>query len=165
MASEQTNAKDAIAQVVAEAARAAIQALAVAGAERTQNVGPRLGRFTMKQPIFNWEAEDRYNELKNFRLEVNNIFKSYNMPQTEQLVIIKNWLGRKSLQFIESLTQMEQERCNTMEGLFTTFNNKFKPQLKKTIKSLQFCKLSRQTKENAEEWMGRLRFAAVECNY
>ena len=78
----------------------------------------------MKQPNFNWEAEDKYNKLKNFRLEVNNIFKSYNMSQTEQLAIIKSWLGRKGLQFIESLTQMEQERYNTTEGLFTKFNNK-----------------------------------------
>ena len=61
--------------------------------------------------------------------------------------------------------QMEQERCNTTEGLFTTFNNKFKPQFNETIKSLQSFKLIRQTKENAEEWMGRLRLAAVEYNY
>ena len=66
---------------------------------------------------------------------------------------------------MESLTQMEQERCNNMEGLFTILNNKFKPQFTETIKSLQFHKLSRKTKENAEEWMGRLRLAAVECNY
>ena len=52
-----------------------------------------------------------------------------------------------------------------MEGLFTSFNNKFKPQFIETIKLLQFHKLSRQTKENAEEQMGRLRLAAVECNY
>ena len=42
---------------------------------------------------------------------------------------------------------------------------KFKPQFNKTIKSLQFCKLSRQNRENAEEWMGRLRLAAIDCNY
>ena len=33
------------------------------------------------------------------------------------------------------------------------------------IKSLQLCKLSKQSEENAEEWMGRLRLAATECNY
>ena len=87
------------------------------------------------------------------------------MPQAEHITIIKNWLGRKGLQFQESLTQMEQERCNTMEGFFTTSNNKFKPQYNETIKSLKFCQLGRQTNENAEEWMGRLRLAAIECNY
>ena len=69
---------------MAEATRAAIQAMAAAGAERAPNAGPGLGRPLMKQPTFNWKAEDKYNELKNFRLEVNNIFKLYNMPQTEQ---------------------------------------------------------------------------------
>ena len=60
---------------------------------------------------------------------------------------------------------MEQERCNTMEGFFKTLNNNFKPQNNETIKSLQFHKLDRQTTENAEEWMGRFRLAAIECNY
>ena len=52
-----------------------------------------------------------------------------------------------------------------MEGLFTTVRNKFKPQYNETIKSLQFHKLGRQMNENREEWIGRLRLAAVECNY
>ena len=86
------------------------------------------------------------------------------MPQAEQIAII-NWLGRKGLQFFESLIQMEQERCDTKEGLFTALNSKFKPQYNDTIMSLHFCKLCRQMNENADEWMGRLRLAAVECNY
>ena len=61
--------------------------------------------------------------------------------------------------------QMEHKRCNTTEGLFITLNNKFKPHFNETIKSLQFCKLGRQTKENTEEWMGWLRSVAVECKY
>ena len=40
MASEQTNTYEAIVQAVTEATRAAIHAIPVAGAERTQNVGP-----------------------------------------------------------------------------------------------------------------------------
>ena len=55
----------------------------------------------MKQLSFNWEADDKYSKLKAFRLEVNNILTMYN-TQTEQLAIIKNWLGRKNMQFIES---------------------------------------------------------------
>ena len=80
MASEQRNTEEAIAQAVDEARRAAIQAMVVAGAETIQNTGPRLGRPMMKQPTFNWEAEDKYNELKIFRLEVNYIFKLYSTP-------------------------------------------------------------------------------------
>ena len=39
----------------------------------------------MKQPTFSWEAEDKYNELKTFKLEVNNILSTYNSPQNDQL--------------------------------------------------------------------------------
>ena len=49
----------------------------------------------MKQPTFNWEAEDKYNELKNFRLDVNNIFKSHSMTQAEQITIIKKLVRQK----------------------------------------------------------------------
>ena len=47
------------------------------------------------------------------------------------------------------LRQAEQEIYNTVEGLFDTSNNKFYPQHSVTIKFLQYCKLSRQTSENA----------------
>ena len=43
----------------------------------------------MKQPSFNLEADNKYSELKNFSLEVNNILATYNRPQTEQLAIEK----------------------------------------------------------------------------
>ena len=43
----------------------------------------------MKQPTFNWEAEDKYHELKNLTSEVNNVFKLYNMQQMENIAIIK----------------------------------------------------------------------------
>ena len=62
------------------------------------------------------------NVIKHFRLEVNNAFKSYNMPQTGKITSIKKWLGRKGLQFLETLTQKEQKGCNTTEGLFTMLN-------------------------------------------
>ena len=60
--------------------------------------------------------------------------------------------------------QAEQERCNTMEGLFTILN-KLNPQTDETVRSLQFYKSVRQPNENVEEWEGRLKLAAVECNY
>ena len=44
----------------------------------------------MKQPIFDWEADDNNNELKNFMQEVNTIFESYKMLQTERVAIINN---------------------------------------------------------------------------
>ena len=52
-----------------------------------------------------------------------------------------------------------------LEGLFETLTNKFRLQFNETIKSLHFCKLSRQDVESTEKWMGRLQLSAVECNY
>ena len=96
-----------------EVARVTLQTMAAARAGRTQNVGPRLGGFIMTQPTLNWEAEDTCNELKNLILGVNNMFKSYSMPQAEQITIIKKWLGKKGLQFLETLTQTEQEQLDS----------------------------------------------------
>ena len=45
MASEQTNTNEAIVQAVAKATGAVIQVIAVARAERTPNVGPRLVEY------------------------------------------------------------------------------------------------------------------------
>ena len=42
---------------------------------------------------------------------------------------------------------------------------KCRPQFNETIKSLQFRKLCRFKGKSAEEWMGRLHVAVVECNY
>ena len=44
---------------------------------------------------------------------------------------------------------------HTEEGLFETLNSKFKPQYM----------LLKQANENTEEWMGRIRDGAMECNY
>ena len=93
--------------------------------------GPKIGSPTMKQPTFDWDAEDNYSELKTFRLEVNNILSTYNTPQTDKLTLVKNWLGRKGLQYLETLTSTEKETCNTLEGLFDTLTNKFKLQCNK----------------------------------
>ena len=82
--------------------------MATARAHKSQNVGPRLGGPTMKQPNFNWEAEDRYNKLKPFRLEVNNIFKSNNTPQTEQLEIMK--LARQEKPTIHRIINTDRSR-------------------------------------------------------
>ena len=89
----------------------------------------------------------------------------YNTLQTEQLAIVKSWLGRTGLQFIESLTHAEKDTCSPLEGLFKIISNTFRPQFNKMIKSVQFCKLSRQNGENAEEWMGRFWLLAIECHY
>ena len=81
MASEQAIANDVIAKAVAEVTRVAIQAMTAATAERPQSLaGPKIGRPAMKQPTFNWEADDKYSKLKTFSLEVNNILTTHNTP-------------------------------------------------------------------------------------
>ena len=113
----------------------------------------------MKQPNFNREADDKYNKFENFRLKVNNILASYNTPHAEQLAIIKDWLAvsnckrlvrqeRPAINRIPDRHVWKQEKCSTIEGLFEILNNRFKPQFNETRKSLQFCKLSRQSGEN-----------------
>ena len=165
MANEQIMNK-AIAKAVAKAMRVAIQAKVAATGEQMQSIaGPKLGSPSMKQPMFIWEADDKYNELKTIKLEVNNILSTYNSPQNEQLAMVKKWLGRKRLQFIEGLMNEEKTTCNTLDGLFETLKSKFRPQFNETIKSLQFRKLCRSDNESLQEWMGRLQIVAAESSY
>ena len=64
MATVQTNAKETTAQAVAGATSVAIQFMAVARAEKTQNVGPKLGGPIMKQLTSDWSSTDKYAELQ-----------------------------------------------------------------------------------------------------
>ena len=86
----------------------------------------------------------------------------YSAQEQDNIAMVKNWLGRKGLHYLESLTEAEKHACDALQGLFDTLATKFKPQFNETIKSPQFRKLYRF---EGEEWMGRLRIAAAECNY
>ena len=66
----------------------------------------------MKQLMVDWNAEDKYSELKTFRLEVNNVLSTCSTPQADKLALVKNWLGRKGLQYLETLMTAEKETCN-----------------------------------------------------
>ena len=104
-------------------------------------------------------------EWKVFILEVRNDLSTYNAQEQDKIAMVKNWLGRKGLHYLESLTETGKHACSTLQGLFDTLATKFKPQFNETIKLLQFRKLYRLEGESAEEWMGILWIAAVECNY
>ena len=89
MALEQIMSK-AITRAEVEATRIAIQTMAEAWAEKMHDgSGPKVGGPTMKQPMFDWNAQDKYSELKTFRLEANNILSTYNTQQTDKLVMVK----------------------------------------------------------------------------
>ena len=64
----------------------------------------------------------------------------------------EKWFERKGSQFIQILTQSDQEFCPTETGLSESLNKKFWQQHDKTILSPQYRKLSRQTEETVEEW-------------
>ena len=119
----------------------------------------------LKQPQFNWVAADKYTEWKAFILKVRNVLYTYNALEQDKIAIVKNWLGRKGLHYLESLTKGEKQACNTLQGLFNTLAAKLRPQFNETIKSLQFRKLCRFEGKSAEEWMGRLCIAVAECSY
>ena len=119
----------------------------------------------LKQPKFNWEVADKYSEWKAFILEVKNVLSTYNVQEHDKITIVKNWLGRKGLHYIESITKAEKQAYSTLQGLFDTLSAKFWPQFNETIKLLQFRKLCRAEHESTEEWMGCLCMAEAECGY
>ena len=97
MALEQTMS-EVIARAVAEATRIAIQTMAEAWADRMHDgSGPKVGSPTMKQLTFDWKAQDKYSELKTFRLEVNNILSTYNTPQTDKLALVKKLISEERI--------------------------------------------------------------------
>ena len=58
---------EAITRAIAEATRVALQMMAEAQAQKTQNAtGPKLGSPTLKQPAFDLVGPDKYTELKTF---------------------------------------------------------------------------------------------------
>ena len=75
---------------------------------------------------------------KNFRLEVNNIFKSYNTLQTEQLAIIKSsWQKKPTIHRI-----INADGTRKMQHQRRLIDN-----IQQQIKSLQSSKLNRQKRE------------------
>ena len=163
---DQIAMNEVIAKAVAEAVRVTIQTFSEVQSQRSEGQQrPKLGGPALKQPQFNWEATDKYMEWKACILEERNVLSMYNAQEQDKMAMVKNWLDRKGLHYLESLTEAEKHACNTLQGLFDTLAMKFKPQFNETIKSLEFRKLFRFKGERAEEWMGRLRLAVAKCNY
>ena len=157
---------EAITKAVAEATILALKTMAEAWVERTHDGSePKVGSPTMKQLTFDRNTQDKYSELQTFRLEVNNILLTCNTPQTDILALVKNWLGGRGFQYLETQTTIEKETCNTLEGLFKILSKWFKPQYNEMINLLQFRKLCHYEDKNVEEWMVRLCIATVMFNY
>ena len=111
----------AITKAVAEATRVSIQAIAEVQSQRSEGQqGPKLGSPALKHPQLNWETTDKYTEWKVFILEVRNILSKYNAQEQDKTAMVKNWLGKKRLHYLESLTEAEKHACDTLQGLFDT---------------------------------------------
>ena len=106
---EQVMASEAITKAVEKATRIAIETMAEVQVQRSENQrGCKLGSPALKQPKFNWEAADKYSEWKAFTLEVRNVLSTYSTQEQDKIALVKNWLGRKGLHYIESLKETEK---------------------------------------------------------
>ena len=77
--------KGAITHTAVETAKATVQTMTLAGGEAgtgqrsmAMSKGPKPGGPFLKQPSFDWCVRDKYTNVTNFQIEVNNIFMTYN---------------------------------------------------------------------------------------
>ena len=85
-------------------------------------------------------------------MEVSNIFmtKNYDINEVEKVPIIKNCLGRESLKFIQTLTEADEQSCQTITGLLKVLDGQIQAEHNDTIPSLQYYKLIKHNGESAE---------------
>ena len=112
--------------------------------------------------LCNWVAQDRYVKLMNLKMEISTILetKAYELSEEEKDPVIKNWFVQEGLQLIQMFTQEEKEKCTTAKDLLAVLCSKFKLRSNRIVVLLQ-----RKNNESAQEWMGRLRTQATECQY
>ena len=82
-----------------KAARAALQAVAMDSTEnnqRAQNTGPILSKPIIKQLTFDWSSKEKYIKLRNYNLEVKNMFENHSISQSERALVIKNVYAGKA---------------------------------------------------------------------
>ena len=84
MTSKQINQNEFITQAVAEATRVAIQTMVITGMARQENAGTKMSELILKQPMLNWRAEDKYEELQNLKLEVSYMSQNYNLGKQKK---------------------------------------------------------------------------------
>ena len=92
-------------------------------------------------------AQERSTESLNFEMEFTNILetKAYELTDKEKVPIIRDWLGRESMQLIKTFTN-EETKMENCKGPFSMSSNKFKPYHNRIVSSLKYFKLKRKTK-------------------
>ena len=84
----------------------------------------KLGKPSLKQWSFVWSTRDKHIVLRNFQMELNNIFIAYGMYNAENVTTVKNWLSREGLHFILTLRNDQQDTCGTfLYYLVTSLKN------------------------------------------
>ena len=146
--------EEVIMKAVAKATRAVIQIM-VELHQRQEVQGPKLGGPALKQPQFNWKVAEKYTESKAFVLEVMNVLSTYNACKQEKIAMVKNWLGRKGLHYLESLTEGEKQACGTLQGMIDTLAENSDPNIMRQSNPCSSKKLCRSEGKNAEKWMGK----------
>ena len=122
----------AIMQVAIKAATAMVRVMRKADPpakpHSIRNTPEECCRPMMSQPAFNWKMPDRYVEVLNFEMEVENVVQAemYDLSEEGKVPIIKNWLGRERLQFILALTKAEKEACKYATGLLNDLKEKIR---------------------------------------
>ena len=108
----------AITQQAIEAARAAVRAMTQVAVlaessirKNTMGTGPKAGGEKLRQPKLNRSAQNKYDQLKNFKMKERNIFmtNNYDIADIGKVLIIKKRLGKEGLQCIETLTTEDEE--------------------------------------------------------
>ena len=96
--------KQVISQAVVEAAKDVMLVITGEGKIQSKTIeqnSKKRGHQTQNRTLsltasFNWSAKYKYMELRNFKIEVMNIFltRTCDRSDVEGVLIIKNWLGR-----------------------------------------------------------------------
>ena len=63
------------------------------------SVSTKAGEPSLKQLTIDWKVKDKHAELLHFGMEVKNFLmaKSYDIPDSERVLIVMNWLGCEEL--------------------------------------------------------------------
>ena len=97
---------------------------------RPVHTASKVSRPKFREPTLDWKAQDKCNELNNFKIKVRNIIMmdTYNIEETKNVPIIINCPHHEGFTFIQTPTDNEKEKCDTISGLFDVLNEKLKPQ-------------------------------------
>ena len=81
---------------------------------------PIPGGPALRQPTFDWKAEDKYQKPCIFKIGVKNIFmtKHHNSQESKRVQIIISWPGQKGLRFMQTPNNEKQKKYRTSIGLF-----------------------------------------------